>query len=170
MQSWKKYVNYRKRENADDLYTYIITVDDEDMEVSKEIYEVYAVGDRKMRYMELDLKCDRVLQDADGRAVLDANGQPIVLPEREVSLDQLISEDWEFPSSAPSPEDAVMERFEIDALYSCLDLLETDERALIDALFFDGLTEREYSAKTGIPQKTINDRKQRILRKLKKLL
>lgn len=41
---------------------------------------------------------------------------------------------------------------------------------LMNALFFRKLSEREWSAETGIPQKTINDRKRRILIKLKKLL
>jgi RNA polymerase sigma factor (sigma-70 family) len=169
MKNWRKDRNFRKHENADGSFTYVVTVDGEDVEVSEAVYREYAAADRKMEYMELDLKRDRVLQDAHGRAVTDENGCPVILPEREVSLDKLVSEEWDYPSSAPSPEDEVIERLEISALYSCLDLLDAGERALIDALFFDGLTEREYSSKTGIPQKTINDRKQRILGKLKKI-
>ena len=170
MQKWQDYANYMKHRNADGSYTYIVTVDGQDVEVSEVVYKAYAAGGRKMRYMELDLKCDRVLQDEDGRAVLDGNGLPVALPEREVSLDKLIGEDWDFSSSEPSPEDIVMERFEIETLYKCLGRLDADERALIDALFFDGLTEREYSAKSSIPQKTINDRKLRVLGKLKNYL
>ena len=45
--------------------------------------------------------------------------------------------------------------------------LTDDERDLIGALFFDGLTEREYAAKIGIAQKNVNARKQRVLGKLK---
>lgn len=44
------------------------------------------------------------------------------------------------------------------------------EQELIQALFFRGLSERKWSEECGIPQKTINDRKQRILAKLKKML
>ena len=170
MKKWQEYANYKKNENGDSSFTYVVTINGEDVEVSEAVYKAYAAGGRKMRYMELDLKSDRVLQDEDGRAVLGENGLPVVLPEREVSLDKLMVEDWDFPSSEPSPEDAVMERLEIEALYRCLDRLDKDERSLIDALFFEGLTEREYSAKSGIPQMTINDRKHRIFSKLKKLL
>ena len=41
---------------------------------------------------------------------------------------------------------------------------------LITALFYYGMTEREYAIKSGIPQNTINDRKRRILLKLKKII
>jgi RNA polymerase sigma factor (sigma-70 family) len=82
-------------------------------------------------------------------------------------LDKLIGEDWDCPSSEPSPEDIVMERFEIETLYKCLDRLDADERALIDALFFDGLTEQEYADLICVTQKTVNNRKHRILSKMK---
>ena len=170
MKKWQEYTNYRKIENGDGSFTFTVTVDGQDVEVTEAVYKAYAAGDRKMRYMELDLKNDRVLQDEDGRAVLDENWLPVVLSEREISLDKLIGEDWDFPSSEPLPDDAVMERLEIEALHRCLNRLNKDERALIDALFFEGLTEREYSVKSGIPQMTINDRKHRILSMLKKLL
>lgn len=170
MQNWQKNRNYRKYKNADGSYTYTITVAGEKVEVSKEVYTAYAQSERQLEYMEFDLKHDRVLQDADGKAVLDENGLPVILPEREVSLDKLMDEDWDFPSSAPSPEVAVLNQLEILALHNSLDLLDTDERTLIDALFFEGLTEREYSRKSGIPQKTINDRKCRVLKKLYQLL
>jgi len=170
MQNWRKNRNFRKIRNADGTFTYVISVDGLKTEVSEEIYNAYAQGGYKMENMEFGIKNDRVLQDADGRAVRDEHGNPIVLPEREVSLDKLIGEDWDFPSSEPSAEDTVLARLEIEALHSCLELLDADERKLIDALFFDGLTEREYSARTGIPQKTINDRKRRVLEKLEKLL
>jgi DNA-directed RNA polymerase specialized sigma24 family protein len=131
-------------------------------------------SDRKMEYEEYDLKRDRTLQDADGKPVLDKNGQPVTLPEREVSLDRLMYEDWDFPSDEPSPEDILIRRMEYGELYRCLDMLRPGERALIDALYFSnddkGMAEREYAEISGIPQKTINDRKARIFAKLKKLL
>lgn len=57
-----------------------------------------------------------------------------------------------------------------DKLKQCIALLKTEEYELINALFFRNLSEREWSAETGIPQKTINDRKRRILVKLKKFM
>lgn len=58
----------------------------------------------------------------------------------------------------------------LDKLKKVLYELPDNERQLIDALFTQGLSEREWSAQSGIPQKTINDRKNRLLTKLRKLL
>lgn len=58
----------------------------------------------------------------------------------------------------------------LDKLKKVLCELPDNERQLIDALFTQGLSEREWSAQSGIPQKTINDRKNRLLTKLRKLL
>jgi RNA polymerase sigma factor (sigma-70 family) len=170
MQNWRKTRNYRKIRNPDGNFTYLIKVEDKYVSVSKEVYTVYAQSERQLEYMALDLKRDRILQDADGKAVLDQNGQPVMLPEREVSLDKLMAEEWDYPSSAPSPESVVLDRLEIAALYQSLSSLAAEERALIEALFFEGLTERAYSERSGIPQKTVNDRKNRILKKLYQLL
>ena len=67
-------------------------------------------------------------------------------------------------------EDDAILKIMVDRLKEALAELTDAERELIEAIFFEGLTEREYSAKSGIPQKTINDRKQRILLKLKKIM
>ena len=66
--------------------------------------------------------------------------------------------------------ETVIHKIMLDKLHDSLVLLSEDEQKLINALFFRNLSEREWSAETGIPQKTINDRKSRILIKLKKLL
>lgn len=58
---------------------------------------------------------------------------------------------------------------EIDALRKAISVLPDADKALIRALFYDGLTEREYAKVTGLPQKTINNRKLAIIRKLRKL-
>lgn len=58
----------------------------------------------------------------------------------------------------------------LDKLSDSILLLSDDEQELINALFFRNLSERKWSDETGIPQKTINDRKHRIIAKLKKYL
>lgn len=170
MKNWQKNRNFRKYENADESFIYVVTVDGERVEVSEEIYTAYANGGYKMENMEFGIKCGRVLQDSEGKAVRDENGNPIMLPEREVSLDKLIAEDWEYPSSEPSPEDVFIARFENEALHKCLDLLDADERELIDALFYDGFTERKYAKKLGISKTALQARKVRTLAKIKNLM
>jgi DNA-directed RNA polymerase sigma subunit (sigma70/sigma32) len=171
MKKWQKERNYRKFENGDGSFRYIVTVNGEEIEVSEEIYREYAKTERKMEYMELDLKRDRVVQDADGKAVTGADGLPVILPEREISLDKLMDEDWNFPSSGPSPEEEAIARMEVEELHHCLSQLSGDEMEIINALFFSnggkGMSEREYAKLSGIPRKTVAYRKAHILTKLK---
>ena len=170
MNNWQKYANYRRCENTDGSYTYIIVIDGIDVEVSEQLYREYATTGRKMKYLELDIKRNRTKQDPkSGKAVLDEHGQPIILPEREVSLDKMVDEDWDFPSAEPSPEDAVIEGIDTETLYRCLEFLDGDERKLIDALFFEGMTEREYAKEIELTQKAVNKRKHKVLGKLKNL-
>jgi len=170
MQSWKDYRNFRKYENADGSFTYTITVDGNVVEVSAEVYEAYAQGGYKMENMEIGFKCDRVLKGPDRKAVRDEHGQAIRLPEREVSLDKLIDEDWDYPSSEPSAEKVALARVEVDALRHALALLENDERVLIEALFFDGLSIREYAEHIGQSKSKVDRQKVKVLGKLKKIM
>ncbi len=66
--------------------------------------------------------------------------------------------------------DAVIWKITVDKLRLIISMLPEDEQELIHALFFRGLSERKWSEECGIPQRTINDRKRRILAKLKKML
>lgn len=93
---------------------------------------------------------------------------------RDVSIDALIADDLSGEEILPDPAqdvaDQVETRLMTDKLLRCLPLLTAEEQELIRTLFYDGRTEREWSAKTGIPPMTIHDRKVRILKKLKKFL
>jgi len=105
--------------------------------------------------------------------------------EREAYLDKLASKhnisfeeceekgiqvDYLLSRAEESIEDGVIKKEMIKKLALCLETLSEQERLLIYALFFQGKSERQLSAETGTPQRTINDRKRRILLKLKKLL
>ena len=132
MQNWQKKRNFRKYENVDGSYTYIILVDGKKVKVSKEIYTAYAKGGYKMENMKA-LKNNRILKDSKGRAVRDEHGNAILLPEREVSLENLNEKDWKFISTTPSPEDEVIaaEYSEVEELHRCIALLSEYERDLI---------------------------------------
>lgn len=84
--------------------------------------------------------------------------------EKGIQVDYLLS------CAEESIEDGVIKKEMLKKLALCLETLSEQERLLIYALFFQGKSERRLSAETGTPQRTINDRKRRILLKLKKLL
>ena len=58
----------------------------------------------------------------------------------------------------------------VDRLNAALPLLSDSEQELIQAIFFDGLSEREVGARLGITQSVVNKRKARILIKLRKMI
>ena len=74
------------------------------------------------------------------------------------------------PDNSESIEDYIEKKIMLKKMYACLDLLSDEERWLIQELFFNDKSERELAAETGIPQKTINNRKLKILKKLKNLM
>ena len=76
----------------------------------------------------------------------------------------------EFIDTENIPDNTVLKIMEIEALQKALSVLSDADNKLVQALFYDGLTEQEYAAQVGISQQMINRKKQRILKLLKKLL
>ena len=58
----------------------------------------------------------------------------------------------------------------VDRLKAALPLLSVSERALINAIFFEELSEREVGLRLGITQSIVNKRKAKILAKLRKIM
>ena len=76
----------------------------------------------------------------------------------------------EFIDTENIPDNTVLKIVEIEALRKAISVVPDADKALVQALFYDGLTEQEYAAQVGISQQMINRKKQRILKLLKKLL
>lgn len=121
------------------------------MEVSVEDYKEFYKCVRRQKY----LKEESILHEEVSYNALDSD---------EMSGEEVIT-DTEVDVQEAA-EQAVM----AEHLYKCLNLLTKDEFDLMHALYFEGKSERIWSAETGIPQKTINNRKRVILAKLKKFL
>lgn len=77
--------------------------------------------------------------------------------------------DMSFPHEE-SVENTVVHKLEVDKLHTALAMLAPEEQALIQALFFEEKTERQYAEELGVYRNAIHVRKTRILKKLKKLL
>ena len=61
----------------------------------------------------------------------------------------------------PTVEDRLIHQEQVQKLGQALVALNPEEKLLIHELFFNGLSERNLSAKINVPQKTINDKKEK---------
>ncbi len=132
--------------------------------ITPEVLKVLKQSDRKMKYMEVEIKHGVFRQDMNAKTAAFA-------PTREDSLERLLDDEGvEFISSIPSPEETAVHGDEINRLCAALKRLNPDEYALIHALFFEGISERAYAARIGSHYMTIHNRKVKIQEKLKKIL
>ena len=118
-------------------------------------------SDRKMKYIEDDLKSEGFIEDQK-KEIAE------FIPSREDSYERLLEEEKRQFSDGSDLEELVLLHDDILKLRRALLQLEDDELVLIEALYFKELSERQMSLQTGIPQKTINDRKRKIIAKLNK--
>ena len=132
-------------------------------QISAEVMAALIQSDRKIKYQEYDRKSERWKIDQEAQTA-------VCIPSCEDSFERLAGEDKQFASDGESVEDAVIKSILLDKLRLCLDRLDEEERALIDALFYDELTIREYAALVGTSRSSIERRKQKILSMLKNFL
>ncbi len=92
----------------------------------------------------------------------------------DISVDMLTTDEFRgtdiLIDTAEPVDDQVIHRILTDKLSSCLPLLEKEEQELIHDLFYACLTERDAAKKYDVSQVAIHKRKQRILKKLKKMI
>ena len=157
MKKWQESRNYRQIRNQNgEIIANIITVDGTDVEVPEDVYQAYAQADRRERYL---------LEEQSA-------GKSLSLEQMEE--DDLLS-GYVGAETAPSAEEIALEweraqelaeRKQV-LLLAMLALSDAD-RELITALFFDGVSTREYGRRIGVTQRAVIKRRDRILRDLKK--
>ena len=76
----------------------------------------------------------------------------------------------EFIDDSQNPELLFAQQEQIEELYAAINKLCNSDRELIIAIYFEGMTERSYASKSGIPAMTVHDRKIRALKQLKDFL
>ena len=67
-------------------------------------------------------------------------------------------------------EEVVAAHMMHEQLHRCLALLPQAEQDMLRAIYFDGMTERQLHAETGVPQTMISYQKRKALKHLRKLL
>lgn len=147
MSKYKSRTNYRKKYPG----------------ISNEIIEIMEKSDRKMEYQQYDLKVERYQIDYEKKTV-------VYHPSREDSYERLLEENHQFSAETEAVEDAAVKIVMIEKMLKCLNLLDSKEKALIKELFFKEKSEYQLSRETGIPRKTLHDRKVKVITRLKKLM
>ena len=132
-----------------DLY---IKINGELINVSEEVYLTYYRMESRARYLER--------KDILHGKVLYSN----------LDTDETLGEEGIPDLNSESVEDAVIRRNMADKLHQCMERLPAPERELILEIFFNEKSESQIAKELGTNHQTINYRKQRILKKIQKML
>ncbi len=138
---------------------YTVVVNGTTVEVTKEVYYAY---NSELRYEDRHRRTKAV-----SRIEIDLEKEKITfIPSREDSLDRLMELGFEQEDTSFSIEaidTAVM-------VEQALDQLTFEERYIIEALFYNGKTERDLAEEFGFSQKKVHICKIKILEKMNKIL
>ena len=142
---------YRKETDPRYKQKHFILVQGYLIETSKEFQGEFQREKERYRYIR-KLDAQKKLLSIEAFDTGDENGIDLI-----DSTDESIAE-------------LVADKMMIEKLYQALEYLDNDERILIDALFFQGMSEREYAEILGVYPNAVHKKKHRILEKLKKIL
>ncbi len=121
------------------------------IDVSEDVYRAYYRGWEKVKYLR---KVDRVHCRHSYEALCEEDNDG-----EDISVDP-----------APTLEEQLLKKEQIELLHRCLDMLPSWDRDLIHALYYDRKTERQYAAEIGMSKSGVHNRREQILAKLKSLM
>ena len=147
------YTEFCHRRNADQTYMdkLFIPIQGCLLEVVREQYTDFYRDKERWRYLQ-KLDTNHSLLSLEG--FTDSEGN---------ALDFLVDETVDIAET-------VVNALMVDRLKVALPLLSDSEQALIRAIFFEELSEREVGLRSGLTQSVVNKRKAKILAKLKKIM
>ncbi len=158
MQIWQKNRNYRRiKDKNGEIIVNIITIDGKDIEVPEEVFLAYSQADRRERYIAEEVEPGKVVS-------LDKLLEDHVPLEKLGVMPECSAEEYVLELEAQ----ALMETRKI-ILPAIMNRLREQDRRLIQALFFDGVSTRAYARHMGISQRAVIKRRDRVLREMKKL-
>lgn len=131
---------------------YVIKIEGKLIEVTPDVYYAYFRMERQERGQEEKKKRNAVMSYdvLDSENMIGAEAMPDLI--------------------VPSLEHQIISRENHDTLHQAVDALPKAERELIKAIYFEGMTEKEYAKASGMSQTGISYRRRKILSKLKLLL
>ena len=93
---------------------------------------------------------------------------------KKISYEKALEEGLPLELLSSNPPISVEEEAEnnilIELMLDSIGQLSEAERSLIEQLYFDGLSLREWSKKSGVPLMTLHHKKELVLKKLKKMM
>ena len=135
-----------------DKEKYMIKVEGKLIEVTPDVYYAYFHMERQERWQE---------EKQQGHAVVSYDA----LDDGETVGVEVVPD-----LTTPSMEEAVMTREIHEKLHRAVDALPKAERELIQAIYFDGFTEKEYAVSSGLSQQGVSYRPRKILSKLRNFM
>lgn len=149
-----------------DIQRYI-EIDGQEVPVTEEVYRAYkrplwAEHKRKER-------AKRCRDEKGNRCTKSCRKCPKLRAGGDLSLDRFNEDGFEIPDSVDVIE-FVADKLLLEQLVGVLDDLDPDERSLINALFYNDRTERDYAAEVGISHQAIGKRKKKVIEKLRGLM
>ena len=136
---------------------YVIILDDgTEVPVTKEVYSAYMRPKwREEKRQQRERQYDEKLKGT-----------------RIVSLDKIIDSGGEIhiKQDVKSIEEIAQDTMMLELLEKGLSSLDKEERHIINYIFYQGISEREYERKFNVARKTVAYKKDKILNKLKKVL
>ena len=131
---------------------FYIRVENQAEQVTEEVYREYFKMDRRERYLEeRDLVHGRFLYSQLDNVYEDVLGEEMIAD-----------------SLAEDLCDVIVSKIMIEKLKECLSLLSDEDLNLMIQLFYEEKSQRQLSEESGVPLMTISDRKNRVLKKIKK--
>lgn len=131
---------------------FYIRVENQVEQVTEEVYREYFKMDRRERYLEeRDLVHGRFLYSQLDNVYEDVLGEEMIVD-----------------SLAEDLCDVIVSKIMIEKLKECLSLLSDEDLNLMIQLFYEEKSQRQLSEESGVPVMTISDRKNRVLKKIKK--
>lgn len=148
MEYWKENVNYRQEKRPDGT-RYLITVDGNDIEVEESLYRVYTKMERRERYLtevesDMCVSLEGLAADENAIMYLDESPESILIA-----------------AEAEREQAKLLHR-----LPEAIEQLTESERELIQALFLDDVSTREYARQKGVYHRAVIYRRDKILKKL----
>ena len=153
MEYWKERINYRQVKRPNGSVRYLITIDNQDVEVDEALYHEYTRMERRERYLA---------EQETGRRL-----------SWELLVESESAGDLAMQLATESTETMVLEDIRaqeithlLKQLPQALARLDAVEQRIIRALYLGGRSERDLARELGVSQPAIHKRQARILEKL----